>query len=75
MAAFKLVLIRHGESEWNKSNQFTGWTDVGLTETGVAEAHKGAALLKDGGFTFDVAFTSVLKRAIKTLWSALLEFL
>lgn len=67
-AAYTLVLIRHGESEWNKSNRFTGWTDVGLTETGVAEAHAGGALLRDAKFTFDIAFTSVLKRAIKTLW-------
>jgi len=67
-ATYKLVLIRHGESEWNRSNRFTGWTDVGLTETGVTEAHAGAALLKESGYTFDIAFTSVLKRAIKTLW-------
>ena len=65
---YKIVLLRHGESEWNLSNRFTGWTDVGLTATGVAEAHSGAALLKEGGYEFDVAFTSVLKRAIKTLW-------
>ena len=66
--AYKIVLLRHGESEWNKANKFTGWTDVDLTETGVGEAHAAAAMLKDAGITFDVAFTSVLKRAIKTLW-------
>jgi len=58
---FKLVLLRHGESEWNKENRFTGWTDVGLSERGVEEAHFGAKLLKDNGYTFDVAYTSVLK--------------
>ncbi|MFO7447682.1 MAG: 2,3-diphosphoglycerate-dependent phosphoglycerate mutase [Ignavibacteriaceae bacterium] len=64
----KLVLIRHGESTWNKENLFTGWTDVDLSEKGLAEAKKGGELLKEGGYTFDIAFTSVLKRAIKTLW-------
>ncbi len=64
---YKLVLIRHGESEWNKLNLFTGWTDVDLTEKGIAEAQEGGKQLKEGGFTFDIAFTSVLKRAIKTL--------
>ena len=64
---YKLVLIRHGESEWNKLNLFTGWTDVDLTEKGIAEAKEGGRQLKEGGFTFDIAFTSVLKRAIKTL--------
>ena len=64
---YKLVLIRHGESEWNKLNLFTGWTDVDLTEKGIAEAKEGGKQLKEGGFTFDIAFTSVLKRAIKTL--------
>ena len=63
----KVVLLRHGESVWNKENRFTGWTDVGLSERGVEEAHEAARLLKEGGFEFDVAFTSVLKRAIKTL--------
>lgn len=63
----KIVLLRHGESTWNKENRFTGWTDVGLSEKGVAEAHEAARLLKDAGFEFDLAFTSVLKRAIKTL--------
>jgi 2,3-bisphosphoglycerate-dependent phosphoglycerate mutase len=65
---YKLVLIRHGESEWNKLNLFTGWTDVDLTEKGIEEAKNGGKLLKAEGFTFDVAFTSVLKRAIRTLW-------
>jgi 2,3-bisphosphoglycerate-dependent phosphoglycerate mutase len=64
----KVVLIRHGESTWNKENRFTGWTDVDLTEKGVAEAKQAAELLKDGGYTFDVVYTSVLKRAIRTLW-------
>ncbi|MBL1215501.1 MAG: 2,3-diphosphoglycerate-dependent phosphoglycerate mutase [Ignavibacteriae bacterium] len=64
---YKLVLIRHGESEWNKLNLFTGWTDVDLTEKGVAEAKEGGRQLKEGGYDFDIAFTSVLKRAIKTL--------
>ncbi len=64
----KLVLLRHGESQWNLENRFTGWTDVGLTERGVREAHEAAKLLKQEGFVFDTAFTSVLKRAIKTLW-------
>lgn len=67
----KLVLLRHGQSTWNLENRFTGWTDVPLSENGVAEAHKGAAALKEEGFAFDVAFTSVLKRAIKTLWIVL----
>ena len=64
----KVVLLRHGESQWNLENRFTGWTDVGLTERGVQEAHNAAKLLQEEGFTFDVAYTSVLKRAIKTLW-------
>jgi 2,3-bisphosphoglycerate-dependent phosphoglycerate mutase len=67
----KLVLLRHGESTWNKENRFTGWTDVGLTDKGVAEAHEAARLLSGGGYGFDVAYTSVLKRAIKTLWIVL----
>lgn len=66
-----LVLLRHGESLWNKENLFTGWTDVDLTEQGIAEARKAGELLKAGGFSFDIAFTSVLKRAIRTLWIAL----
>jgi len=65
---YKLVLIRHGESTWNKENRFTGWVDVDLTEKGVTEAKQAGALLKDGGYTFDIAYTSVLKRAIRTLW-------
>lgn len=65
---YKLVLIRHGESEWNKSNLFTGWTDVDLTEKGISEATTAGKLLKEEGFTFDLAYTSVLKRAIRTLW-------
>jgi 2,3-bisphosphoglycerate-dependent phosphoglycerate mutase len=65
---YRIVLLRHGESEWNKENRFTGWTDVDLSEKGREEARTGAVLLKEGGFTFDVAFTSVLKRAIRTLW-------
>ena len=64
----KLVLLRHGESAWNLENRFTGWTDVDLTPKGVAEAHEAARLLLEAGHTFDVAFTSVLKRAIRTLW-------
>lgn len=67
----KVVLLRHGQSTWNLENRFTGWTDVGLTDRGVAEAHDAAKALADGGFTFDVAYTSVLKRAIKTLWIVL----
>jgi 2,3-bisphosphoglycerate-dependent phosphoglycerate mutase len=64
----KLVLIRHGESIWNKENLFTGWTDVDLSEKGIEEAKEGGRILRDQGFTFDLAFTSVLKRAIRTLW-------
>ncbi len=67
----KLVLLRHGESQWNLENRFTGWTDVDLTPKGVAEAHAAARLLKEGGFTFDVAYVSLLKRAIRTLWIVL----
>ncbi len=69
----RLVLLRHGESTWNKENRFTGWTDVDLTEQGVAEAHQAGRLLREGGYTFDLAHTSVLKRAIRTLWIALDE--
>jgi 2,3-bisphosphoglycerate-dependent phosphoglycerate mutase len=69
----KMVLLRHGESLWNRENRFTGWADVGLTEQGLAEARTAAALLLKEGFAFDVAFTSVLKRAIKTLWTVLEE--
>ena len=67
----QLVLLRHGESEWNLANRFTGWTDVDLSEKGVQEAHQGATLLKKEGFSFDIAYTSVLKRAIRTLWIVL----
>lgn len=69
----KLVLVRHGESQWNLENRFTGWTDVGLTEQGMREAKEAGRLLKEGGYDFDVAYTSVLKRAIKTLWVILEE--
>ena len=68
---YKLVLIRHGESTWNLENRFTGWTDVPLTPTGVAQAQQAGRLIKDAGLEFDVAYTSVLKRAIWTLWHAL----
>ena len=64
---YKLVLIRHGESTWNLENRFTGWTDVPLTDTGVAQARQAGRLLKEAGYEFDVAYTSVLKRAIHTL--------
>lgn len=63
----KLVLIRHGESTWNKENRFTGWTDVDLSEKGISEAHEAGKLLKKEGYTFDLVFTSVLKRAIGTM--------
>jgi 2,3-bisphosphoglycerate-dependent phosphoglycerate mutase len=66
-----LVLLRHGESEWNRDNRFTGWTDVDLSEHGIQEAHGAAHLLRKAKFTFDVAYTSVLKRAIRTLWIVL----
>jgi 2,3-bisphosphoglycerate-dependent phosphoglycerate mutase len=69
----KLVLIRHGESTWNKENRFTGWTDVDLSEKGRQEAHEGGQVLQAEGYTFDVAYTSVLKRAIRTLWTVLDE--
>ena len=69
----KLVLVRHGESTWNKENRFTGWTDVDLSEKGRQEAHEAGAVLKAEGYTFDVAYTSVLKRAIRTLWMVLDE--
>lgn len=71
MAVTKLVLVRHGESEWNKENRFTGWTDVELSDKGRAEAIQAGELLKAEGFTFDFAYTSVLKRAIHTLWNIL----
>lgn len=69
----KLVLIRHGQSTWNAANRFTGWTDVDLTEQGRAEAKQAGALLQDAGLSFDFAYTSVLKRAIRTLWIVLDE--
>ncbi|MFH1572665.1 MAG: 2,3-diphosphoglycerate-dependent phosphoglycerate mutase [Acidobacteriota bacterium] len=69
----KIVLLRHGESVWNRDNLFTGWTDVGLSERGVSEAREAGRTLLREGYAFDVAFTSVLKRAIKTLWAALEE--
>jgi len=69
----KLVLLRHGESDWNRENRFTGWTDVDLSQKGVEEARAAGRLLKSGGYAFDLAFTSVLKRAIRTLWLALDE--
>lgn len=68
---YKLVLIRHGESTWNLENRFTGWTDVDLTPTGVEQAANAGQLLKDEGYDFDVAYTSVLKRATRTLWHVL----
>ena len=69
----KLVLVRHGESTWNQENRFTGWTDVDLSVKGREEAKEGGQVLKAGGYTFDVAYTSVLKRAIRTLWTVLDE--
>ncbi len=68
---YKLVLIRHGESTWNLENRFTGWTDVPLTPTGVEQARNAGRMLKEAGYDFDVAYTSVLKRAVWTLWHAL----
>ena len=70
---YKIVLMRHGESVWNLENRFTGWTDVDLTEKGAAEARQAGKLLTEAGFTFDLAYTSVLKRAIRTLWLTLDE--
>jgi 2,3-bisphosphoglycerate-dependent phosphoglycerate mutase len=70
---FRLVMLRHGESTWNKENRFTGWTDVDLSERGREEAAESGVLMKDAGFEFDVAHTSLLKRAIRTLWIALSE--
>ncbi len=68
---YKLVLLRHGESTWNKENRFTGWTDVDLSEQGISEANKAGEVLKEEGYKFDMAYTSVLKRAIRTLWITL----
>ncbi|HSB02463.1 MAG TPA: 2,3-diphosphoglycerate-dependent phosphoglycerate mutase [Anaerolineales bacterium] len=70
---YKLVLVRHGQSTWNLENRFTGWTDVGLTDLGIQEAHEAGKLLREGGYSFDVAYTSVLRRAIQTLWIVLQE--
>ncbi len=69
----RLVLLRHGQSLWNKENRFTGWTDVNLSEQGVAEAKKAGKVLKEEGYNFKIAYTSYLTRAIKTLWLALEE--
>jgi 2,3-bisphosphoglycerate-dependent phosphoglycerate mutase len=71
--AYKLVLLRHGQSTWNLENRFTGWTDVGLTDQGINEAHQAGKLLREGSYTFDLAYTSVLKRAVKTLWIVMEE--
>ena len=68
---FTLVLLRHGESIWNRENRFTGWIDVDLSIQGIEEAHRAARLLHDGGFSFDITYTSVLRRAIRTLWIVL----
>ena len=68
---YKIVLLRHGESTWNKENRYTGWTDVDLSEKGKEEAQQAAVLLQDAGYTFNLAYTSVLKRAIRTLWYVL----
>src|SRR5262245_12996638 len=70
---YKLVLLRHGQSQWNQENRFTGWVDVPLSPTGMEEAKAAGVLLREAGLGFDVAYTSVLKRAIKTLWIALEE--
>jgi len=70
---YKLVLVRHGQSTWNLENRFTGWTDVGLTDLGRTEAHEAGKLLREDGYIFDVAYTSVLRRAIQTLWVVLEE--
>jgi 2,3-bisphosphoglycerate-dependent phosphoglycerate mutase len=70
---YTLVLLRHGQSTWNLENLFTGWTDVGLTLQGDNEAHEAGKLLREGGYTFDLAYTSVLKRAVKTLWIVMEE--
>ena len=70
---FKVVLLRHGESTWNQENRFTGWTDVDLSQKGLTEARQAGVLLREGGYTFDIAYTSVLKRAIRTCWLALDE--
>ena len=68
---FQVILLRHGESLWNRENRFTGWTDVDLSPQGIKEAHRAARLLRDAGFSFDITYTSVLRRAIRTLWIVL----
>lgn len=68
---FQIILLRHGESLWNRENRFTGWTDVDLSVQGIEEAHRAARLLREGGFSFDLTYTSVLRRAIRTLWIVL----
>lgn len=73
IVSYELVLVRHGQSVWNLENRFTGWKDVDLTEQGLAEAKKAGKLLKEAGYEFDVVFTSVLKRAIRTMWNILDE--
>lgn len=70
---YKIVMIRHGQSTWNLENRFTGWTDVDMTGQGCAEAHSAGQLLREGGYTFDIAYTSLLKRAVKTLWIVMEE--
>ena len=70
---YQIVLLRHGESAWNKENRFTGWTDVDLSEQGIREAHRAGQVLKKEGYSFDLAYTSVLRRAVRTLWIALDE--
>jgi 2,3-bisphosphoglycerate-dependent phosphoglycerate mutase len=70
---YKVVLLRHGESQWNLDNRFTGWTDVDLTETGIRQAREAGKVLKEDGFEFDLAYVSVLKRALRTLWLTLEE--
>src|SRR5512136_882755 len=72
-STYTLVLLRHGQSTWNLENRFTGWTDVGLTLQGENEAHESGKLLRQSGYTFDLAYTSVLKRAVKTLWIVMEE--
>ena len=73
LSMYKVVLLRHGESTWNKENKFTGWTDVGLSEKGIEEGIQAGKLIKEVGLTFDIAYTSFLTRAIKTLYLALEE--
>jgi 2,3-bisphosphoglycerate-dependent phosphoglycerate mutase len=70
---YKIVFMRHGESLWNRENRFTGWADIDLTEKGIAEAREAGRILKESGFTFDLTYTSVLRRAIRTLWLTLDE--